>query len=285
MRRAPLAVLLGVLCFGGVGGAGCMAMPSPLAPGQHGSLGTPTAGVLTEARELPPAGPGYAWFRSRPTHYGTSTLTDMIADAAAQACPSTEAPPLLVGDLSAAHGGRLPGHRSHRVGRDADLLFFYTTPAGVPVTAPGFVRVGADGLAFVPPEAGGPTFVRFDVARAWSLVRALVTSEQGQVLWIFISRPVEALLIEYARAQHEEPYVLWQAESILQQPTDSLPHDDHMHLRVACSAAGLIAGCDDGGPLWPWRPPPPALSLDDETLAALIREDDAVVAASVSMAP
>ena len=32
------------------------------------------------------------------------------------------------------------------------------------------------------------------------------------------------------------------------QPGDSLPHDDHFHLRVACSPEEAQAGCSGGGP-------------------------------------
>ena len=62
----------------------------------------------------------------------------------------------MIGDLSGPSGGKIPGHRSHRSGRDADLLYFALTPAGEAVESPGFVRYGADGLAEVGPKLGGP---------------------------------------------------------------------------------------------------------------------------------
>jgi penicillin-insensitive murein endopeptidase len=201
---------------------------------------------------LPPNGPGFERFRPfGRANYGTPALVNAIAHAAATAWTGPEAPPLLVGDLSAKGGGRIPGHQSHRSGRDADLLFFFTTPAGAPVRSPGFVRVGPDGIAPADP-APGARYYRLDVARTWSLARALVTCPHAEVLWLFVSAPVEALLVEHALAAGEDLAVVERARAVMQQPSDSAPHDDHFHLRVACSADDASAGCVDGGPAWPW---------------------------------
>ena len=253
--------------------AGCMGVPTPLAPGVRGSLGVPHRGLLTEGIELPAKGQGFAWLRPYGGHFGTKSLVAAIEDGAAAAYEGPDAPPLMIGDLSQLGGGHLSGHASHRVGRDADLLFFYTTPAGAPVPAPGFIKVGPDGLAAVVSGKGPPrSYVRFDVARSWKLVRALVSSPNAEVLWIFCSEPIEAMLIEYARAKGEDPEVVWHAESVLQQPRDSLPHDDHFHLRVACSPDDAVAGCAGGGPQWPWLKPAPSLAVSDDEWPALLAE-------------
>ncbi len=179
--------------------------------------------------------------------------------------------PLMVGDLSARTGGELAGHRSHRTGRDADLLFYVQTPEGVPIQSPGFVRFGADGLALIPDRLGGPYFVRLDVAREWLLVKALVTSPDANVQWLFVSNEVEGLILQYARALDEAPEVLWHAETVMHQPGDSLPHDDHLHLRTACLPDEALAGCEGGGPYWPWLPElPHAEPTDDEALLAAL---------------
>ena len=73
----------------------------------------------------------------------------------------------MIGDLSKRLGGQIAGHRSHRTGRDVDLLFYAETPGGESVTSPGFVKFGPDGLALFPSDRGGTRFIRLDVAREW----------------------------------------------------------------------------------------------------------------------
>ncbi|MCB9621824.1 MAG: penicillin-insensitive murein endopeptidase [Sandaracinus sp.] len=56
--------------------------------------------------------------------YGTAELVALIAWAAERVAEEHEGAVLSVGDLSRERGGRLRPHRSHRVGRDADLGFY-----------------------------------------------------------------------------------------------------------------------------------------------------------------
>ena len=138
--------------------------------------------------------------------------------------------------------------------------------------SPGFVTFGPDGLAAVPGE--DDEFVRFDVERNWLLIRTLLSSERVGVQWLFVSHPLEALLIDYALSRDEDLALVWTAENVLHQPGDSAPHDDHFHLRIACSAAEAVAGCEGGGPYWPWLPELPALFLLTPAEQASIAADD-----------
>jgi penicillin-insensitive murein endopeptidase len=264
-RALSLAVLLTPL--------GCFSMPTPLAPGLSGSIGAPNHGVLTDGEELPTRGPGFVRYRPLSPHYfgrpGLVHTIERAASAVASRFPGGA--PLFIGDLSAQTGGRIPGHDSHRSGRDADLLFYVTTPAGVPVSSPGFVHFEADGLALVEETND---YVRLDVEREWLLVRSLLESPEVGVQFLFASREIEGLLIDYARARNEPPELLWHAETVLLQPTDSLPHDDHLHLRVSCSPEDSLAGCSGGGPRWEWlkpdaRPEP----LDAASLSGIAHDD------------
>jgi hypothetical protein len=65
---------------------------------------------------------------------------------------------------------------------------------------------------------------------------------------------------------------VWHAETVMLQPKDSLPHDDHLHLRTACLPDEAVLGCEGGGPYWPWLPPLPGTPPPDtdEDLAALL---------------
>jgi penicillin-insensitive murein DD-endopeptidase len=240
---------------------GCAGMPTPLAPSLGGSIGGPSNGVQTDAQELPVKGDGFVRYRPRsPYYWGNPRLVRAIErSSAAVASALPGGAPLYVGDLSAKRGGRIAGHRSHRTGRDADLLWYVTTPSGAPLPSPGFVRVAGDGLAKVD---GAPeeTFVRLDVERQWRLVRELLTGEDTLVQFLFMSREIEALLIDYARARGEPLELVWQAETVMLQPGDSTPHDDHVHVRLACTPEESVAGCEGGGPYWDWLPQMPSLS-------------------------
>jgi penicillin-insensitive murein endopeptidase len=244
----------------------------PLAPGVGGSVGAPHHGVLTNAVELPAEGPGFVRYRQFGSYnWGNPRLVRTVALAAANV--SKKAPggfPLIVGDLSAKDGGKIPRHQSHRTGRDVDLPWYVTTPQGVPVQNPGFVNMGPDGLARL--ETTGE-YVRLDIEREWLLVKELLTSTEADVEWMFSSKEVEALLIDYARARGEPPELVWRAETVLIQPGNSLAHDDHIHLRIACTAEEAVLGCEAGGPRWEWLPPLPSLKSEDSFLYEIVRED------------
>jgi penicillin-insensitive murein DD-endopeptidase len=229
----------------------------------------PYWGVLTDAVELGESGTGYRRYRPRGEFYwGTPELVSMLQDAAARVAEASPgSPPLIVGDLSARRGGRIERHQSHRTGRDVDLLFYVTTPAGAALASPGFVKFGQDGLG----ETGSrPPFLRFDVARNWLLVKALLTSPAASVQRIYVARPLEALLTDYARARETDLALLVRAELVLAQPSDSSPHDDHFHLRIACTPERAVAGCDGGGPQWEWLPMASELGFGEGDLPVLL---------------
>lgn len=251
---------------------GCMGTPSPLAPNFTGSVGVPHSGVLTSGVELPVKGDGFVRYRPKGDHYwGNPRLVESIVSATKHV--HDEMPggsPLLVGDLSARYGGQIPGHRSHRTGRDVDLIYYTTTPSGAPIPSPGFVHFGSDGLAKVDDER----YVRLDVERQWLLVKTLLQSQTTRVQWMFASRNVEALLIDYAIARGEDLMLVWRAETMLLEPGDSSPHDDHLHLRIACTAEEELTGCEGGGPRWEWLGPEPSLfEVNTKTLADIARDD------------
>jgi len=248
-----------LLLFASINGlltAGCLGSPTPLAPHLRGSIGLPHRGTLTDAAALPDRGDGFTRFRKDAVKWGMPRLVRTIERAARtvrEAHPGT--PPLVVGDLSMRHGGQTDRHRSHRTGRDVDLVFYALTPDGRPVQAPGFTRYGADALG--KPEKG-TRWLRFDVARQWTLVKALVLAPEANVQWIFIARWLEAMVAEWAIAKGEDPEVVWQAEVVMKQPGDAAPHDDHLHVRLACTPDEAVAGCE-GGPRWSWMPSLPSL--------------------------
>lgn len=271
--RVPATSHLGIAsCLGlALSLTGCLGAPNALAPGLKGSVGMPHHGVQTDAVELPKQGPGYTRFRpNSPAYWGNPRLVHAIqevAHAVAEARPGGA--PLVVGDLSGRHGGKIPRHNSHRTGRDVDLLFYMETPQGAPVRSPGFIHVGSDGLA----EFAGQ-YLKLDVERQWLLMKQLLTSPHIEVQWLFVSRDVEALLIDYALAKETDLELVWQAETVMLQPGDSAPHDDHVHMRIACRPEEAVYGCEGGGPRWEWQAPLPRLEMPlAELLQQIARED------------
>lgn len=263
--------LLGIT-FGSLLSTACLGMPSPLAPNLEGSIGVPHNGVLTVAAELPRRGIGYERYRPMaPVYWGHPRLVAAIERAARAVHEKRPGgAPLVVGDLSARHGGRIPRHNSHRTGRDVDLLFYVTTPSGAPVRNPGFVPFGADGLAHL--EDG--RFLRLDVERQWLFFKELLTDPEIDVQFLFVSRDLEALIIDYALAKETDLSLVWRAQTVMIQPVDSLPHDDHVHMRIACRPEDAVRGCSGGGPRWEWLEPLPSFEGPlDELLAALAVDD------------
>jgi penicillin-insensitive murein endopeptidase len=266
--------------------ASACSAPSAIAPNLTGSVGVPHSGFLVGGSELPKEGRGYKWKSTADHHWGLPRLVALIEESAGkvdEARPGSQ--PLFVGDLSAKGGGALmPKHRSHRTGRDVDLMFFLTTVEGIPVPNQTFVKIGADGLG-----VSEGKFVRFDVDREWLLVRSLVASDRAHIQWIFISRVLEALLVERAIALGEPPDLVHKAQMVMQQPGDSLPHDDHIHVRLACEPEEFAHGCEGGGPRWDWLPHAPKRveASKAELLDALLGptvggEKSSAVSASVS---
>jgi penicillin-insensitive murein endopeptidase len=265
-------------------GAGCFGTPTPLAPNVRGSVGEPHRGVLTEAMALPQSGLGFKRLRDDDVRWGNPRLVNAVMRAAmavARSRPGGE--PLVIGDLSAKRGGSIPNHRSHRTGRDADLLFYAVTPDGRSIENTGFVRFGKDGLALA--RHHPPKFVRIDVPRTWILVRELVNDEEAAVQHLFVARWLEALLIEHALARGESDVTLLRAATVMREPGDSFVHDDHIHLRIGCIPAEIVQGCVPGGS----RPAPTDGASDepDEQLVAALFEDPhaipAVAAGSTSV--
>jgi penicillin-insensitive murein endopeptidase len=98
-----------------------------------------------------------------------------------------------------------------------------------------------------------------------------VRDHQAGVARIFVAEWLRVALLDHARAHGKDPWVVDRAARLLLQPGDSLPHDDHFHVRLACTLRERALGCVDGAPLWPW------MIKDWEKGDALPNDDDAVL--------
>jgi penicillin-insensitive murein endopeptidase len=228
--------------------SGCVGSMVP-APGSH-SFGFPGHGMLRGGASLGRAGTGYVGVGADSERWGTPALVEVLerAFAAVEArFPGT--PPLRVGDLSARGGGRLTHHGSHRSGRDADLVFYTLDARGEPAVGRGWLVYDRFGVAR---GQGADAVYFFDAARNWELVRTLLADDTALVEWIFCSNGVKSVLLRYAVEHEPDPAILLRAVTVLHQPTNARPHDDHFHVRVLCPPEERAGGCAENGPIWPW---------------------------------
>ncbi len=185
---------------------------------------------------LPKSGTGWlipdTW-ATRGLSYGTSSMIGLIERAAKRVHKGSADATLYVGDISRREGGSSEWHKSHKCGRDADLLYFAIGPDGKQAPAPAhMVPYDADGTATV----GGETWT-FDTARNWALVKALI-QDQVPIEKLFIADHLKRRLLVYAR-KHDSRALVHRADALMLQPGDAGPHDDHLHVRIAPSAADM----------------------------------------------
>ncbi len=222
----------------------------PTAPQRGISVGTPQHGHLTGGFALPTHSRYVRLLptaQRRKTNWGHLELAALLVRAARQVWRWAPGARLVVGDLSAHGGGRLRHHRSHTAGRDADVAFYVVDGRGRPVEPRRLWPFDASGRCAAPACS-----LHFDVARNWLFVRTLLASRRPTVQYIFVARPLRALLLRWARSHGESAELLRRAARVLHQPTDSSPHDNHFHVRIYCSAHDRALGCRDSGPRWPW---------------------------------
>lgn len=237
---------------------GCTVRSSPAS--ETISVGASDQGYLIRAMPLPDQGQGFR--RVRPedsTRYGSETLIRAIEDVARSvddAFPGGY--PLRVGDLSSPHGGAHLRHRSHRAGRDADLLFYVRDTGGLPSRGAGWMGFDRFGLA----TGSGRTFV-FDEARNWHLVKTLLLDPNARVKWLFCSDDIKTRLLRYASRHEQSAEAIVRATWVLHEPGRGDSHDDHFHLRVGCAREERAFGCEEKAPFWPWQDD--AASKDDDT--------------------
>jgi penicillin-insensitive murein endopeptidase len=209
-------------------------------------MGTAADGNLVCEAIMPVEGDFHAVLANcvpRSTNFGTQEIVELLLYAGAQVSASLPGPRLMLGNIAKQGGGNIPWSHSHNSGRDADLAFYVLDKNGNPVDAPSLLSFGAN------LKAGDYTL---DVPRNWALVKAILTHPTIQAQWLFAATWIKQALIEYAEAQGEDPALIEKARQVVWQPTDSAPHNDHLHLRIYCSLQDRLEGCINGAPIWSW---------------------------------
>jgi penicillin-insensitive murein endopeptidase len=225
--------------------AGCLPWKGLL--GEGGSIGHTSRGLLGEPEHLPRSSDNFRFYRAYDRRYGTPELVGLVRRTADRVAAEHPGSTLLVGDMSGPRGGFISEHGSHRNGRDVDLAFFATDPAGRERRGTPLVRFDRFGVGVRKRAA-----VRFDSARNWAVVESLLGDDGAEVQWVFVSRGLKALLLEWA-VHHRRPVeTVERAVKVLHQPTDGMAHDDHFHVRIYCPRDPPDHLCRDRGPVWPW---------------------------------
>ena len=252
MPRLATLRLAFAVALAGFGGAGCIRAPNPIFPAQSGSIGLPHEGTLRGGLPLGDTALPLVRLRDNDRRFAHPALAHILLAAAKTT--GLQASPLVLGDVAAPAGGEISGHRSHRTGRDVDVLFYFRDLAGNVVRSPDFLVVAPDGLAW---DKANQRWLRFDDARNWAFVRAVVTTHEAPIHWVFVHRALRERLLRYASAVGEEPSVIYEASERMAQPMPSGPHDDHFHVRIGCTSEYAAQGCENG---WSGRVKPLALA-------------------------
>jgi len=177
------------------------------------SIGAPGSAILLNPVALLP-GPHWEIAASADV-WGTSETMASIETALDKVYELfPEAPPIVIGDISGADGGRLKRHESHQGGRDVDLGFYYK---------------GGQEMRFTPGTAAN-----LDLQRNWALVRALVTCTDVDT--ILLDTRVQRVLYKYALSISEDKDWLDRVFQYSRGPGSAVikhvpGHRNHYHVR------------------------------------------------------
>lgn len=201
-----------------------------------------------------------------PASHGTDELVALLEGGAAAVAAEFPGSRLTVGDLSHERGGRFGPHRSHRSGRDVDVGFYVTNESGEVLYLDRFVDFRADGTSREDPS------YRFDDARNWAFVSALLGQDAAPVQYMFVARWLKARLLAHAANVGASPELIARADVVLYQPSRGGRHEDHFHVRVYC-AHDDRPRCVDDPPFHAWVPTPSAEEM--QVIRANVQRDRA----------
>ena len=229
--------------------------PLTLTPDYSTSIGGPTTGRIEGGVPLPLRGPGYRFNPAKDpeSRYGTVELVAALVRAATAVHEQMPGNELTFGDLGRPAGGDIPGHASHRAGRDVDVYFYMFDADGKPFDAKA-IPLDPDGKGTDYLDLADPAddvAVQIDLPRTWKFCEALLSDEKVHVQRIFVVEHVRDMLLAEAKRQKAPKAIIERFGHLTCQP--KAPHDDHLHIRVFCTPEDIAAGCEDGSPIYPWH--------------------------------
>ncbi|MBZ5713165.1 penicillin-insensitive murein endopeptidase [Nannocystis pusilla] len=255
MRRRAMA--LAALAFGLL--VTSCAGPNLWTDGTSVSTGLSSRGRLRRPAKLELSGSGFKvperW-KSRGFQYGTEELVAALGRAANAVRGKAKKATLGVADLSPQRGGKSKWHSSHQSGRDVDLIFYSADEQGKPLAPPenDMIRYDGEGKPYIRGKGTYNDAIweqrRFDTARNWALVEALLSDATIRVQWIFVSQPLEDRLLDYATRHKKPRWLIEYARAVMYDPPDAPTHSDHFHVRIYCPRDDRFHGCVDRGVVW-----------------------------------
>ncbi len=208
------------------------------------SVGTVTSGFLVQAAEIPVEGAHHhvlVKVADRQTRFTTDEMRDLLMCAAKSVDHEVRGQKLGIGNLSRQGGGPLPWSVSHHNGRDGDLAFYARTPTGAVAVPEHLYHFGRDMQA-----VDSPSPMHFDTAANWYLVKALLSCpNRPDIQHLFVASWLREAILRFAKEKKEPKELIAQAANVLAQPHGALPHDDHLHIRIGCTADDMTEGCLD----------------------------------------
>jgi penicillin-insensitive murein endopeptidase len=216
---------------------------------QSVSCGSTNRGALGNPAMLPMRGPGFIMaepWRSRGSSFGTAELVSLIQRSSWAVALAHEGSQLSVADLSNKQGGAIAQHRSHQNGRDVDLIYYAMDKEGNPFYPDShmayYTSEGQATYAKAPNFAKNIPIRYFDLKRNWSLIRHLMLDTEVEVEFIFVSGRVKRWLLRYATELEESQELIKKVTRLLHVPKGTGGHNDHMHVRITCSADDIEEG-------------------------------------------
>lgn len=154
--------------------------------------------------------------------YGTRELVEALQRAGEEVSSYSEKA-IVVNNLSLKNGGDMPGHAGHESGREVD------------VTLPSFGRKSA--YEHFGPDGRSRSGTKFD---SWLLAEFLLAMHRrAPISEMVLSAPLAKMVAEKIRRQAVVPSEAWLASKFRAPRPGERPHDDHVHVRIACPRADL----------------------------------------------
>lgn len=232
-------------------------------PAQSVSVGYPNRGLLRYGVRVNDDKRMVVKEGSTRTRHGTAELVRIIEHAATEVARRFPGARLTVGDLSRKSGGRFYPHKSHQSGRDVDLGFYMLSRSKEPVAVHRFLSMNSKNVAF-----GQGEMYRFDSARNWALIEALLSHTAIDVQHIFVVNSVKRSLLREAVRQSAPPETILKAERVISQPRRGAPHRTHFHVRVFCADDDQPL-CKDRPPFYAWHEEP-----GEAPVASMVKPDE-----------
>ena len=190
------------------------------------SLGLPNHGRLVNGVQMPK---GDHWMLTDPGDaWGTQETVDNLTLAIERVNKDfPDTPKMVIGHISAQHGGHLSPHKSHQQGRDVDISYFYKD-------SPKWYAVATE--------------ENLDKPRTWAFIKSLV--KETPVEMIFIDSSVQRIIKDYALSIGEDPKWLDEVFQVGSRNPMAIVrhakgHATHIHIRffspVAQASARIAA--------------------------------------------